>query len=105
MTETLLDELARTSDPEPSKAGARLDHSGLCARALEALVAGGSATTDELLVRVGEPRPDRNVLARRMTTLVRKGLATDQLPKRPGAKGIPVTVFAATPKGREVARG
>lgn len=40
-----------------------------------------------------------------MTTLVRRGLATDELPKRPGAKGVSVTVFSATPKGREVARG
>lgn len=105
MTETLLDELARTSDPEPSKAAAGLDHSGLCARALVALVRGGAATTDELLGRLEEPVPDRNTLARRMTTLVKKGLAVDTGMKRPSTRGVPVTVFAATPKGREVARG
>lgn len=102
---TLFDHLARVDDPPPSKAAAGLDHSGLCARALVALVRGGAATTDELLGRLEEPVPDRNVLARRMTTLVRRGLATDALPKRPGRKGVPVTVFAATARGREVARG
>lgn len=100
---TLLDELARTSDPESSKAGARMDHSGLCARALRALVTGGAATTDELLSRVGEPAPDRNVIARRMTTLERWGLVADTGLRRPSRRGVPVPVWSATREGREVA--
>ena len=42
---------------------------------------------------------------RRLTTLVKKGLAVDTGMRRLSSRGVPVTVFAATPKGREVARG
>lgn len=101
---TLLDELARMGDPDTSQAAGRLDHSGLCARALESLVAGGAGTTDEVLARLAHPLPDRNVLARRITTLVKKGLAVDTRMRRLSPKGSPAAVWAATPEGRQWVR-
>lgn len=98
---------ARATDPPTSHHGATAPLAGLKARALEYITAAGEhgATTADLQEALTNAlyRPERNVIARRLTDLRRLGLicAADT---RPGPTGYPETVWvisahAPTPGG------
>lgn len=96
------DVLARRSDPDTSKAAARGDNYGpATVRVLEALVELGDATAGEIQSHLGPTAPDRNCISRRVTSLLRRGLARDTGERRDGGRGVEVAVYAATREGRE----
>lgn len=109
------DPLVRTTDPEPSRDGAKpepLGHEAV--RVLRALVElertcphRVGATAPELMMRMAFDglAPDRNCVSRRLTSLVRHGFAVVADEKRDGGRGVNVSVYCATAEGRGWLRG
>lgn len=95
---TLFD-YARHNDPQTSHHGATAPLAGIKARALDLITAAGphGCTTADLQEQLTTAlyRPERNVIARRLTDLRRLGLicAADT---RPGPTGYPETVWCLT---------